>query len=132
MSKHFPKHEPPASKPKRVPMVKVLLHIPLWLREGLEAIKERDGVSISEQARMSLTIWLKRVNRDPMGALGPLTSGMSLEDTEAASAYAAPPVVPLGPEPDPSTDPAAWASWSAKAGTEAISQLAKGTWPDPD
>jgi hypothetical protein len=128
MSKHFPKHEPPASKPKRVPMVKVLLHIPLWLREALETIKERDGVTISEQARMSLTIWVKRCARDPHGALGPLTQGMSQEATEAATAYATPEPVPLGPEPDPETDPAAWASWSARAGTAAIAKLAKGDW----
>src|SRR5258708_13345810 len=82
---------------------------------------------------MSLSMWLKRCAKDPPGALGALNSrGYGDVQTEPASAYADQPAqpVPLGPEPDPSTEPAAWAAWSARAGNQAIANLAKGQWPD--
>jgi hypothetical protein len=120
------------AKPKHEPMVKVVWYLPLWLKAELEAIKVRDGISLSQQARMSLAMWATRCKRDPHGALGALNPrGLSVP-TEPESAYTGTPaeLVPLGPEPDPETQPAEWAAWSARAGNQAIANLAKGSWPD--
>lgn len=116
------------AKPKLEKMVKVVWYLPLWLKEELEAIKVRDGVSLSQQARMSLAMWATRCKRDPHGALGALNPrGLSVP-TEPEAAYTPP--APLGPEPDPETQPVEWAAWSARAGNQAIANLAKGQWPD--
>lgn len=120
---------------QRVPMVKLLISIPLAMRTELEIIRQRDGVSISQQARYSLGMWIRRASKDPAGAWGMIGNVVHQTQKGTQSPPEAPgPSKPFdpGPEPDQHNDPVAWSKWSAKAGNAAIARLAKGEWPEGD
>lgn len=132
------------------PMVKMLVYIPKGLRDELERIKVQDGVTISQQVRYSLGLWVRRVNRDPHGAWGPI--GNAVQDwktgrsgiagraqegpgSHAQALQAAIEVQThpeLDPEPNPSVDPVGWSSWAARQGNAAVKTLAAGYFGHPD
>ena len=124
-------------------MVKVLILLPKALRTELEQIRLRDGVSLSAQARLSLTHWVRAVARNPHGANGLIGNEVALNYRKGLGKgpdwLPGQPGQAIGPEvedlPDPepnqSQEPAAWAKWAARQGNKAIANLAKGLWPKP-
>lgn len=129
---------------KRRKMVKVLIAMPADLRDELNALKQETGLTVSQQARTSLTIWVARCRKTPGGAQALFARGMA--GLTAIAASESPTSLPgahkgyldtIGPTYDPATDPqpdrerepAKWASWSKRQGDYAVSLLARGIWP---
>lgn len=126
----------------KVHMVKTLILLPKTLRTELEMIRQRDGVSLSLQARLSLILWVNAVKKHPLGAQGMM--GNAVSKAYKLGQWGKGSDVPIdgglepkvqkpydpGPEPDQHLDPVAWSKWSAKAGNAMIAKLAKGEWSD--
>lgn len=123
------------------PMVLMQVRVPKSLRTGLQQVYKASGLTVSQQVRFSLALWLKRVHRDPLGAngvmgsltgQGPAYQGSHGHQNPSPSDYdaAGAPIDWLSmPEPDPATEPVLWSKWSARQGNAAIKELAGKHWP---
>lgn len=124
-------------------LVEMIVLVSKPVRAELEQIKALEGVSISQQVRCSLNLWITAVHRNPHGAQGLLGNqiakghklggwgpGAKGTGTPEPDVPQADPFASLGPEPNQATHPAAWAKWSAKQGNLMVQKLAKGEWPD--
>lgn len=115
-------------------LVHMLIQVPKELRDAMQRIAHTDGLTISQQARHSLSLWVQAHDKDPMRAdariaARELRAGKTKVPMGVPQAPAQPIDPANDPEPDPNTDPGAWASWSARQGNQAIANLAKGFWP---
>lgn len=129
-------------------MVVLQIYIPKHMRDQLEQIKKQDGVSVSQQCRYSLGFWIRRVQRDPHGAWGLIGMGVrdgwrstgghgaqnASEKPKTALEHAIEVMEHPEQDPEPSqvTEPAKWASWSARQGNAAVKTMAAGYWGTPD
>lgn len=117
-------------------MVLISVLIPRNLRGDLEQLRQQTGLSISQQARTSLTLWVMKCQKATGSAQKMYAKGFDglAGPSDGPGQGLTPPakVKPFepGPEPDQKADPVAWAKWSAKAGNAAIAKLAAGEWPD--
>lgn len=123
------------------PIVELTVRVRRSMRDALRTEYKRSGHTMSQQVRMSLALWLKRIHRDPHGADGVMASlsgpgpaygkpgayqSGSPSDYDAAGA----PIDWLTmPEPDPAKEPVLWSKWSARQGNAAIKELAGKHWP---
>lgn len=122
-----------AKTPKKG-LVKVLIALPPDLRTELELIRQQTGLTVSQQARTSLTLWVAKCRKVPAQSLFAKGFGGQLPSPDSPGpgqhGHHKPQYEDPGPEPSQSKDPAAWAKWSAKAGNAAIAKLAAGEWGD--
>lgn len=116
-------------------MVQMQIKVPKATRDAMQRIWARTGLTLSQQARHSLSLWVQACERDEKGiqrraAVRELRRTQARAGSVPAQPPAPPP--PMGhddPEPDIRTDPVAWSAWSARQGNQAIANLAKGYWP---
>jgi hypothetical protein len=112
-------------------LVRTLILLPKDLRTELELIRQASGLTLSQQARTSLTLWVAKCRKVPAQSLFAKGFGGQLPGlTDSVPNGPAPEVAPFdpGPEPDQAADPVAWSKWAARAGNAAIAKLAKGEW----
>jgi hypothetical protein len=139
------------AKPKEG-MARIVLYIPKTLHERLEQIKQKDGVSLSQQARYSLSLWCRRVEKDPYGAWGLIGSGVrdgwrstggkgftdpaqdapQKAQTDLQHALWVMEHPEADPEPNIHTEPVKWGAWSARQGNAAVKVMAAGYFGHPD
>lgn len=122
-------------RPPRPGIVKMVIMVPKELRDAMQQIWHKSGLTISQQARHSLSLWVQSHSKDPMRAdariaARELRAGKTKVPMGVPQIPPPQPIDPANdPEPDPQTDPGGWASWSARQGNQAIANLAKGFWP---
>lgn len=127
--------DPKGVVPDPIPMVELRVKIPKTMQAELQAVWKRTGITMAQQVRTSLALWLARTEKSPGEASamiarvssrvarhsgpgkGPAPSGAPFEPEYDPA---------LDPEPDPATEPGKWASWSARQGNWAVKQAAQG------
>lgn len=117
-------------KPRSADMINLVVQVPKALKADLERVCKETGLTVSQQTRFSLALWVKRMTGKPVDALSAAAGGAlppgKLKPWESVPVT----LESLGPEPDQHNDPAAWAHWSAKQGDIMVAKLAKGEWPE--
>lgn len=117
------------------PIVELTVRVRKSMRDALRAEYKRSGHTMSQQVRMSLALWLKRVHRDPHGADGVMGSlagpGPRYQKGQQGPWEAPGDAIDwlAMPEPDPTKDPVLWSKWSARQGNAAIKHFAAQHWP---
>jgi hypothetical protein len=133
-------------------MVVMQIYVPKYIRQKLEQIKQKDGVSVSQQARYSLALWIRRCDKDPHGAWGIIgnavrdgwrsTGGPGFKDSPQDASESPQTALQKAlevmehpehdPKPDQHLEPAKWASWAKRQGDAAVKAMAAGYWGHPD
>jgi hypothetical protein len=123
------------TKPKDPNMVEMSVLVPKSTRNALQRIWATRGLTISQQVRHSLALWIRAHEKDP-DALSARVAARELAAVRARTDPDAPrdangKLIDLDndPEPDRAQDPVAWSKWAARQGNKAIKELAKGQWP---
>lgn len=123
------------TKPKDPNMVEMSVLVPKSTRNALQRIWATRGLTISQQVRHSLALWIRAHEKDP-DALDARVAARELAAVRARTDPDAPrdangKLIDLDndPEPDRAQDPVAWSKWAARQGNRAIKELAKGQWP---
>lgn len=120
-------------------MVQMQVIVPKEIRDALQRIWHQRGMTISQQVRHSLALWVKAQAKDP-AAMDARVAAREIRIAKTGhwtgpeapgGANGAPMDLDNDPEPDRATEPAKWASWAARQGNKAVKDLAAGHWAKP-